>query len=182
MPRLYLVRHGHAAAGFGEAADPGLSEAGRGQAVAMAVRLGPHGPLPILVSPLRRTRETALPLEHRWDAEATVEPAIAEIPSPSADPARRIAWLRKVMAQRWADLGDDLQAWRKAAVDRLQAVTADTVVVSHFIAINVAYGAATGDDRVVCFHPDNCSVTVFEATPAGLRLVEKGGEAETKVL
>ena len=36
---------------------------------------------------------------------------------------------------------------------------ADTVVVSHFIAINAVIGSATGDDRLVVCSLDNCSVT-----------------------
>ncbi|HEY3101908.1 MAG TPA: histidine phosphatase family protein, partial [Methylomirabilota bacterium] len=54
--RLYLVRHGKAAASFSEARDPGLDDAGAAQAEAMAERLAPLGPLPIITSPLRRTR------------------------------------------------------------------------------------------------------------------------------
>src|SRR5204863_69523 len=82
----YLVRHGKAAASFSEARDPGLDEAGAAQAEAMAERLAPLGPLPIISSPLRRTRETAMPLERRWRFTARVEPAVGEIPSPSDDP------------------------------------------------------------------------------------------------
>ena len=55
------------------------------------------------------------------------------------------------------------------------------MIFSHFIAINVAAGAALGDDRLVAFRPDNCSVTVFETKGSSLSLVEKGREAETKV-
>ena len=32
MPRLHMVRHGKAAAGFGESADPGLDALGKAQA------------------------------------------------------------------------------------------------------------------------------------------------------
>jgi len=40
---------------------------------------------------------------------------------------------------------------------------------------------ALGDDRVMVFRPDNCSVTVFDVENGKLRLVERGHEAETKV-
>ena len=63
----------------------------------------------------------------------------------------------------------------------LASRTEDTVVFSHYIAINVAAGAALGDDRVVVFRPDNCSVTIMDTENGKLRLVERGHEAETKV-
>ena len=182
MPaRLYLVRHGKAAAGWDADPDPGLDDTGRAQAEAMAARLADLGPLPIVCSPLRRTRETAVPLETRWRAQAVIEPDVAEVPSPSDDLAARGAWLRRVMAGTWAQAGDGLAPWRQGVVDRLTAIAEDTVVISHFIAINVAVGAATGDDRVVGFRPDNCSVTVLESDGSVLRLVERGVEAVTEV-
>jgi broad specificity phosphatase PhoE len=87
--RLYLVRHGKAAASFSEGRDPGLDATGAAQAEAMAERLAPLGPLPIITSPLRRTRETAATLENRWRFTARIEPAVGEIPSPMQDPTAR---------------------------------------------------------------------------------------------
>lgn len=183
MPRLYLVRHGKAAAGFGESMDPGLDEMGQGQAAAAAARLAPLGPLPILTSPLKRTRETAAPLAQLWKKTPAVEEAVAEIPSPKGMTLEgRTAWLRALMAGSWRDAGYELAAWRESVIATLAAIEADTVIFSHYVAINVAAGAALGDDRVVVFSPDNCSVTVLDVTESGLLLVEKGHEAElTKV-
>ena len=183
MPRLYLVRHGKAAAGFGESMDPGLDEKGQSQAEAAAARLAPLGPLPILTSPLKRTRETAAPLAALWKQTPAVEEAVAEIPSPKGMTLEgRVAWLRKLMAGSWRDAAYDLAAWRESLVATLAAIETDTVIFSHYVAINVAAGAALGDDRVVVFSPDNCSVTVFDVSDNGLQLVEKGHEAElTKV-
>ena len=62
MSRLVLVRHGRAAAGWDADADPGLDATGREQADAVAAALAPEGPLPVVVSPMRRTRETAAPV------------------------------------------------------------------------------------------------------------------------
>jgi broad specificity phosphatase PhoE len=179
MPRLYLVRHGRAAAGWDRDLDPGLDALGRAQAEAMAATLAPRGPLPILVSPMRRTRETAAPLERLWAAGA-VEPAVSEVPSPAMSLAERRAWLTALRARRWRP-GDDLAAWRAALLARLASVREDTVVVSHHIALNVAVGAATGDDRVICFHPDHCSITELETDGRTLRLLALGREAATEL-
>jgi broad specificity phosphatase PhoE len=182
MARLYLVRHGKAAAGWDADADPGLDEVGQAQAEAIAERLAPLGPLPLVSSPLRRTRETAAALARRWDATPRIEPRIAEIPSPVEDLVARGAWLAAVMQQRWPALDARLHAWRAELLAALAACTEDTVLVTHFIAINVAVGAAQGDDRVIGFRPDNCSCSVVDVAGGALTLVQKGDEAATRVL
>jgi broad specificity phosphatase PhoE len=182
MAKLYMVRHGRAAAGFGESHDPGLDELGREQAEAVAQELASRGPLQILSSPLRRTRETAAPLAKLWRAEPAIEAAVAEIPSPTDNLQERVAWLREFMGGSWRNATPVLAQWREDAIAALLAIAKDTVIFSHYMAINVAVGTATDDDRVVVFSPDNCSVTVFENDGGALRLIEKGREAPlTKV-
>ena len=182
MPRLYLVRHGRAAASFAEAADPGLDALGRSQAEAVAERLASIGPIAMLTSPLARARETSEPLAKRWQRSVPIEPAVAEIPSPSGmSLSERAEWLRGFMAGSWRDASRDLAQWREEAIAALAAIKEDTVIFSHFIAINVAAGAAEGDDRVILFRPDNCSVTILDVDKGALSLVERGHEAETKV-
>jgi broad specificity phosphatase PhoE len=182
VARLYLVRHGRAAAGFGESHDPGLDEVGRQQANEVAQELAPRGPLPVISSPLRRTRETSAPLVNLWNVEPAVELAVAEIPSPTESLQERVGWLREFMAGSWRNATPVLAAWREDAINALLAIREDTVIFSHYIAINVAAGAAVGDERVVVFSPDNCSVTIFENDGGTLRLIEKGREAPlTKV-
>ena len=183
MPRLYLVRHGRAAASFAEAADPGLDPLGRSQAEAVAERLAPLGPLAMQSSPLKRALETSDPLAARWRRTVVIEPAVAEIPSPKGlGLAERADWLRAFMGGSWRSASLELAAWREEAIAALAAMKENTVIFSHFIAINVAAGAAAGDDRVVLFRPDNCSVTILDVDGGGrLTLVERGHEAETKV-
>jgi broad specificity phosphatase PhoE len=182
MPRLYMIRHGKAAAGFGESVDPGLDDLGRAQAEDVAARLRPLGPLAVISSPLARARETAAPLARYWNREPIIEPAIAEIPSPTDNLEERVAWLRQFMAGNWQSAAPPLAAWRSSAINALLALREDTVIFSHYIAINVAVGFAERDDHVVVFSPDNCSVTIFDRDDRNLRLVEKGHEASlTKV-
>ena len=181
MPRLVLVRHGQAAASWDADLDPGLDDIGRAQAEAAADALDPLGPLPIVVSPLRRTLETAAPLAARWGVEPVVDERVAEIPSPTDDLAERGAWLAKAMAGTWSELGGRWSSWRDELVAGLLAIPGDAVVVTHFIAINAVVGCATGNDSVVCFAPGNASRTILETGGGLLRVVELGDEARTVV-
>lgn len=177
-----MVRHGKAAAGFDADHDPGLDEVGRAQAEAMAAALAPAGPLLILASPLRRTRETAAALERRWNVAARVEPRIAEIPSPTQDLTARGLWLREIAPRSWPELDAPLHRWRESLLETLLAIMEDTVLVTHFIPINVAVGQAIGDDRLVCRQPDNCSRTILDNTGGKLTIIAPGAEGSTRIL
>jgi broad specificity phosphatase PhoE len=183
MAKVYLVRHGKAEAGFGDAADPGLDALGHAQAETVAQKLKPLGPLPILSSPLARTQQTAAPLAKLWHQTPVIEDAVAEIPSPPGMTLQeRAVWLRKLMAGSWRDVSPPLAGWREHCIATVATIPEDAVIFSHYIAINVIAGAAVKDDRMVVFSPDNCSVTIFETDGSSLRLIEKGREASlTKV-
>ena len=181
MTRLWLVRHGRAAAGWGDDPDPGLDAEGRAQAEAVADRLAPLGPLPMVTSPLRRTRDTAAPLAGRWGVDALVEPAVAEIPSPTDELDRRAAWLEGVLGSSWSALAPDLGRWRDDVVGWVRSRDHDTVVVTHFVAINAVIGAATDDDRVVCRLVGNGSITVVDVADGVLALVELDDERASEV-
>ena len=182
MTRLRLVRHGRASAGWDADPDPGLDAFGRQQAVEVAALLAPLGPLPIITSPMRRCQETADPLATAWGVDLALDLRITEIPSPEGVAmGERVPWLRAAMHGTWRDLGDRYTRYRDGVAAALLALPADTVVFSHFVAINAAIGAAVGDDRVVIRSLDNCSVTVIAAADGALELVEGGHEADTLI-
>jgi len=181
MATIYLVRHGKAAAGFDGHPDPGLDETGRRQSETTAEDLATLPTMQIFSSPLARARETAEPLAQRWQREIIIEPRVAEIPSPTTDLTARAAWLRQAMAGNWSDLDSDLKQWRQAIIDFVLALSEDSVVFSHYIAINVIVGAAQGDDQMVVFTPDNASVTTINNNAGTLRVLELGRTAITTV-
>ena len=181
MPKIYLIRHGRAAASFTDDLDPGLDELGQRQAIEATAALLPLTPLAIRSSPLKRARETAAPLAERLGQEVAIEARVSEIPSPGLSLDQRGAWLREIMQGRWHDQDPALVDWYKALVDCLKSVTEDTAIFSHFVAINAAVGAAEGNDAVTLFRPDNGSITVLETDGSTLKLLERGAEAETRV-
>jgi broad specificity phosphatase PhoE len=174
MARLYLVRHGEAAAAWGQHDDPGLSPLGRKQAADAAYKLGALKPTRAITSPLLRCRETAAAFEMESGLAAVVEERVTEIPTP-AGVEDRPAWLRQAMGGAWAALPGHAD-WRAALIAALLSLKEDTAVFTHFVAINVALGAATRSDAVTIFRPANCSITVFDTDGAHLRLVAQGDE------
>jgi broad specificity phosphatase PhoE len=182
VTRLYLVRHGRASAGWDDDPDPGLDDVGRRQSTRAAAQLAATGPFDIWTSPLRRCRETASPLAASWGVTPVVQTAVGEIPSPEGiEMGARVPWLRDAMAGTWSELGERYTAFRDGAVARVLGAISDTVVFSHFVAINAIIGAALEDDRLVIRRLDNCSVTVVDVVDGRLVLVEGGQEADTLI-
>jgi broad specificity phosphatase PhoE len=183
MARIYLIRHGKAGTIWDDRdPDPGLNDVGRAQADARAADLAGKGPLPLITSPLRRTRETAAAFERLWRVTAGVEPRVGEIQAPDAVAGQRVEWLKQALERRWSELDASLQNWRAQVLEAILAIQHDTIVISHYVAINVAVGHALADDRVTCFRPENCSCTVIDVQANRLKLVELGTQGVGRIL
>jgi broad specificity phosphatase PhoE len=181
MARLHLVRHGRASAGWDADPDPDLDDVGRTQAAAVVDRL-PRPGVAVWSSPLLRCQQTAAPYAAAHGRSVQIVAEVAEIPSPEGIAmGHRVQWLRTAMAGTWSDLGDRYTSFRDRLVTTLMGVETDTVVFSHFVAINAVIGACLHDDRLVIRSLDNTSVTVVDVTADGLVLVEGGHEADTLI-
>jgi broad specificity phosphatase PhoE len=177
MPTLYLVRHAEPAALWGAHPDPGLSELGHAQARQVGAHLATLNVANLITSPLARCRETSQPLAAQLGQEAMINRAVAEIPVPSHISDHR-PWLMAVMGGTWRDahVDEGLLLWREDIGKALMALTQDTIIFSHFVAINAAVGLAMGSETVTAFKPGHASVTILEATDKKLRVVELGPE------
>jgi probable phosphoglycerate mutase len=173
--KIFLVRHGEAAASWHEADNPGLSERGREQAAATAERLLRQvaADTRLISSPLLRAQETARPLAQSLGTPIAVVEAFREIPAP-VPLAERQEWLRTVARQRWSEQHEMVQEWQQSLLQQLQQIREPTVVFTHFMVLNAIVGALTAKDRVVCFLPENASVTTLQWTDDALQLVELG--------
>ncbi|MGI8927215.1 MAG: histidine phosphatase family protein [Tepidiformaceae bacterium] len=177
MP-LYLLRHGQAAAGA-EDLDPGLSEMGHAQARAAASWLRDKNVGRLVVSPLRRCRETAEPIAAALGLLPEVREEVAEVFDSAMPATERMQMIGPFMAGTWAEQPEGLRAWRRRVTAAVLGFTLDAaaaghdvVVVSHYIAIGVAIGAALGDDRVVPAAMANASITQLEGKDGRLTLLE----------
>ena len=181
MAIIYMVRHGRAAASFTDDLDPGLDELGRDQAVQAGRILQDKLPLQILSSPLRRARETALPLAQDSGLEIFMEERVSEIPSPGLSLEDRGPWLQTVMQGEWKDQTDTLQKWQGDMLKCLLDLKQNTAIFTHFVAINAIVAAAENAAAVLAFRPDNGSITILESDGTRLKIVSRGSEANTRV-
>lgn len=191
MPLVHLIRHGKPLSGWGDKGadpDPGLDAEGWAQAMAAAdslMALPEHArPTGVASSPLQRCRDTAQPFAERLGLVPIIEPAVAEIPTPSDLAAsERPAWLRRAFEGRWDEIvGDrDYGQWAQG-VAAAAAARPGVAIFSHFVAINAAVSVAKGDPRVRQFEPGHCSITTFEIVDGRLVLVETGVSTQTSIL
>ncbi|MEM9257147.1 MAG: histidine phosphatase family protein [Pseudomonadota bacterium] len=180
--RIYLIRHGEAAASWSQSPDPGLSERGQEEARDAAERvartLGPDAA--IVSSPLLRAQETAEPLAELLELPIHVDAGFREIPSP-VPLAERQDWLRQFMRERWDQQSPELHRWRDQALTRLRAMPQPTAVFTHFLVINAVVGRLTGKAETLCCWPGNGSVTELALRDGALELVALGAQMDSVV-
>ena len=179
MIRILLIRHAQPEGAWGVADDPGLTERGRAQAEGAAMMLARVAPLFLVSSPLRRCRETAGPTVALFGQEAVIEPRVAEVRTPTAAADRR-AWLAARFADDastlWTDLEAETRAWRDELLACVRGWRTDTAVFTHYIAINVLAGAATGREETLVCRPAHASITELALENGALRLVALGAQ------
>jgi broad specificity phosphatase PhoE len=186
MARVTMVRHGRATGGWDVDPDPGLDDLGHAQAKETAtelLRLLPE--VAVVSSPLRRCQETAqafvaVAASAGIVLPITIEDAVAEMPSPEGYAIDdRVRWLQQAVRGSWQDLGERYTTYRQGLADFVRTRTQDTIIFSHYIAINGVIGAAMGSDAVVIASLDNGSCTTFDVVDGQLVLVETGRAADT---
>ena len=179
---IFLVRHGEAAASWGESPDPGLSDLGQQEAEDAAKLLLQYtGEDTLLISsPLQRAIETAAPLARELRRRIQEDAAFREIPSP-VPLAQRQAWLRQFMQQQWHEQTEDLNAWRSKALHQLLELRQPAVIFTHFLVINAVVGQVLGRPETLCCWPANGSITQLRHNGSSLELIALGQEVETHV-
>jgi probable phosphoglycerate mutase len=180
MVDIYLIRHGEAAAKWGEDPDPGLSHLGRQQALQVRDELESYSDLHIVSSPLQRALQTAQPLATVLRKQIHVDDRFREIPSPVGINDRQ-AWLSGFMRQEWGEQGPGIAAWREAAWDALFELENHTAIFTHFMVVNAILSRLMESTATVCCVPDNGSVTRLKLDEHSLRLIDIGRQMQTVV-
>jgi len=182
MTAIWLVRHGEAAATWGEHEDPGLSELGKQQAEAAAELLIEEIPddIQLISSPKARAIETAAPLSARLAAGVRVVDAFREIQAPVALSERQ-EWLKGFMREEWHRQPESLWGWRNNIISGLSALNRPAVIFTHFLVINAVVAHIRQHPATVQLWPDNASHHQFVNGPHGLEIVALGRELTTRI-
>jgi probable phosphoglycerate mutase len=189
---LLLIRHGlpeRVEPGSGTPADPGLSDEGWRQAHALASWLSFERIDLVITSPLRRARETALPLERLHGLRATVVDEVAEwdrgndsyVPMEEQKAAGHPDW-QALVDRDWDAMPFDIFAFQQRVVDAVDAIAArhpgsTVAVVCHGGVLNVYLASVLGLPEPLFFEPAYTGVSRVRVSREGRRGVVSVNEA-----
>lgn len=162
---IYLIRHGEAAQAWDEAPDPVLSKNGHQQAQQLADAYLPllnSTDFQLVTSPLARAQETAIPFQEGLTISPIINANFAEIPSPGIALADRRNWLKALFAKKITELEQPQLDWRNDIISGIQSLEKNTLIFSHFMTINAIVGWIRGNEKVVSYYPNYCSITKIE--------------------
>jgi len=184
---LLLIRHGEPVRieNEPEGADPALTEHGHEQAARLASWLGFERLHAVYCSPMRRARETALPLASAQNVDATVLDGLVEFDreSPSYIPIEELRALKDerwhaMIEGRWHEMGsgEHPELFVPRVLDAVDTVITNhpgenVALVCHGGVINVYVAALLGIDKLLWFEPGYTSITRIAAARSGQRSV-----------
>ena len=182
MRKIYLVRHGEAAATWQQDPDPGLSPMGIRQAESLAEHFGEVPVKHIFSSPLARAMQTAEPLGRAKDISIQVHQHFREIPSPvNIAMSERLEWLRSCVHKPWLSAAPEIISWRSSLLDSLEKLPDDAVVFTHFMVLNAVVAHIQSEPNLVCYQPGYCSILSLDLGRQ-MKVVDIGAESESRVL
>ncbi len=180
--QLIVIRHGrpeHIEHSNGAHADPDLTDVGHQQAERMAQWLATEPIDAIYVSPMRRARQTAAPLEALLEVTATVDDRIKEydhaesqyvpIEELKKDPEAYRAFIK---AQTERDLAGFQTQVLEATSEIVERHAGQNVaMVCHGGVINAIASDVLGIDKVMFFNPNYTSLNRIMASRSGVRSI-----------
>lgn len=161
---IYLIRHGEAAQAWDKAPDPKLSELGQQQAKQLAddYLLTLSTDFQLVSSPLQRAQETAIPFQKNLNLSPIINPNFAEVPSPGIALVDRRNWLKGLFTKKVTELEPPQLDWRNNIISGIQSLEKNTLIFSHFMTINAVVGWIRGNEKLVSYYPNYCSITKIE--------------------
>ena len=113
-------------------------------------------------------------------AAVSVIDAFREIPTP-VPLEQRQDWLKSIARQNWSEQHAMVRDWHQGVLSELQQIQRPTVVFTHFMVLNAIVGALSAKDKVLCFLPDNASITTVQLNGGSLQLLELGQQLRTVI-
>jgi 2,3-bisphosphoglycerate-dependent phosphoglycerate mutase len=162
-------------------ADPALADLGHAQAAALAAWLSDEDIDAIWCSPMRRARETALPVADQLGLDVRIEDGIAEYDrdSPSYIPVEE---LKAANDPRWYQVPEQPEHFRAVVVEAVERIVASharqrVAVVCHGGVVNAYAGHVLRIDDPLFFLPAYTSISRVFAASTGERSIASLNEA-----
>ena len=162
-------------------ADPALADLGHAQAAALAAWLTDEDIAAIWCSPMRRARETAVPLAEELGLEVRIEDGIAEYDRHSASYIP-VEELKAANDPRWYEVPEQPEHFRAVVVEAVERIVAAhagerVAVVCHGGVVNAYTGHVLGIDDPLFFLPAYTSISRVFAASSGERSIASLNEA-----
>ncbi|MGH9084827.1 MAG: histidine phosphatase family protein [Acidimicrobiales bacterium] len=162
-------------------ADPHLAPTGVEQAKALAGWLADERIDAIWSSPMRRARETAIPLSERLGMEVVVDPGLAEFDRDAASYIP-IEELKAANDPRWNQLPERPEEFVAEVIEAVERIIAAhpgqrVAVVCHGGVVNAYAGHVLGIDDPLFFLPAYTSISRILASGSGIRSIGSLNEA-----
>ena len=184
MTKIILVRHGEASASWEKSSDPGLSNLGIYQAEECAeilFKIKDIENFDLKSSPLKRALETGDKLKTKLKKRISIDSTYTETPSPGVSLKNRQKWLKEIFDKKIDELEKPQKNWRENIISEIKKIENSTIIFSHFMVINTIVGYVKKDESMVCFYPDNCSITKLNKSEDEIHLANLGSELSSKI-
>ena len=158
---LIFIRHGEAASSWVSHEDPGLSEKGLEQSMAILHRedLQDLKNYKFISSPRKRAIETSKPLAKKFNKKIIIDETFNEIPSSNIDNNKKREWLESIVKMKKSDLPKNILDWQQKIYESVLESQGNTVIFSHFMVINSIVSNLIKSNSIFYFYPDNASIT-----------------------
>ena len=184
MTKLLIVRHGEASASWEESTDPGLSDLGIVQAeecAKMLIKLEGIENYDLKSSPLKRAIETGTKLKEKLNKDLSIDSTYTENPSPGVSFKNRQKWLKEIFNKKIDELEKPQKNWHENIISEIKKIENSTIIFSHFMVINTIVAHVEKNPSMVCFYPDNCSITELNKKGNEVELISLGNQLNSIV-
>lgn len=159
---LYLVRHGKTGKSWDPKLDMPLNSEGNDQSLKLALLLKDEKRLPILSSPLKRSKQSADPLSTFWNIPCEIDDRFGEIPFCNEDDIEPMDWLKSIMTKKWSQLPAHLNSWKANVGQAVCLIQEPSIIFTHYLTIAAIYSELMGVDMVDSFQSKNCQLVKLE--------------------
>lgn len=164
------MRHGKTGMIWHPDSDLGLNETGTKQACKFAQKFSTKNPTQIICSPLKRARESALPLSAVWKTNIIYDSRIGEVPFPRDCQKSATEWLSDILKSKWSKSNKAIKSWKNNAYRLVHSISEDTIIFTHFLTISAVVSTIKKSDIVNSTNVGNLEIVKLLKTNQSIEI------------